>query len=403
MLKYKSVFVLSLLLFAAAGSAQVKIRVFAGSVPESVVFSVTSGTYTIDCFGETVPGITAGKPVIITKYNGKLAVKSGPQATIICDSVAINGKSGKDSFSLRLNGSQQGRRDYSGGFMCYPDLGTMVLINNVNEEDYVAGVVQAEGGSGRNPEYFKAQAVIARTYLYRYQNKHQSDRYNLCDDTHCQVFKGVVTDSLIRQATELTAGKVILSRDSTLIISAFHSNCGGETSSSEDVWISGQPYLKSVVDPYCLFSRNARWEKSISLSDWSAYLKNEGYKGSLTDPAVLNFAQTKRRVNYEVGSFSLPLTSLRAYFKLRSSFFSVTANGNSVILNGKGYGHGVGLCQEGAMVMATRGIKYQQIIEFYYTGVIIADIKNAVPVKDDTNPQIELLQEFEGNIGDELK
>jgi len=62
---------------------------------------------------------------------------------------------------------------------------------------------------------------------------------------------------------------------------------------------------------------------------------------------------------------------------LRSSFFSVSAKGDSVILNGRGYGHGVGLCQEGAMVMATKGFDYRQIINFYYTGVVLADIKEA--------------------------
>ena len=63
---------------------------------------------------------------------------------------------------------------------------------------------------------------------------------------------------------------------------------------------------------------------------------------------------------------------------LRSSFFSVTVKNDSVVINGKGYGHGVGLCQEGAMAMASAGFDYKQIIEFYYMGVRITDIKNAV-------------------------
>ena len=63
---------------------------------------------------------------------------------------------------------------------------------------------------------------------------------------------------------------------------------------------------------------------------------------------------------------------------LRSAFFSVYADGDSVILKGRGYGHGVGLCQEGAMAMAKGGKKYRQILDFYYSGIILADIKNAV-------------------------
>jgi len=73
----------------------------------------------------------------------------------------------------------------------------------------------------------------------------------------------------------------------------------------------------------------------------------------------------------------MPFEKIRKDLKLRSSFFSVIAAGDSVILRGKGYGHGVGLCQEGAMEMATRGNTFQQIIEFYYKGVIITNIRYA--------------------------
>jgi stage II sporulation protein D len=74
----------------------------------------------------------------------------------------------------------------------------------------------------------------------------------------------------------------------------------------------------------------------------------------------------------------MPLRTIRSDLNLRSTFFSVYANSDSVILKGRGYGHGVGLCQEGAMVMASKGFKFKDIINFYYSGVIISDIKNAV-------------------------
>ena len=74
----------------------------------------------------------------------------------------------------------------------------------------------------------------------------------------------------------------------------------------------------------------------------------------------------------------MPLTTIRSDLNLRSTFFSVFVNGDSVILKGRGYGHGVGLCQEGAMEMASKGFSYRDIISFYYSGVIITDVKNAV-------------------------
>ena len=99
---------------------------------------------------------------------------------------------------------------------------------------------------------------------------------------------------------------------------------------------------------------------------------------SVEDPSVFNFFQGSRLPDYKTGSFTIPLRTMRSDLNLRSTFFSVYANGDSIILKGRGYGHGVGLCQEGAMVMAAKGFNYREIINFYYSGVIISDIKNAV-------------------------
>ena len=183
---------------------------------------------------------------------------------------------------------------------------------------------------------------------------------------------------MITDAASATRGLVILGPDSTLINAAFHSNCGGETVSSEDVWLTGQSYLKKVVDSYCSSSRNARWQKSFSITDWISYLKSSGFHNEPSDLSMLNFKQTTRQKEYRLGTLSIPFNQIRTDLDLRSAWFSVGVEGDSIVLYGRGYGHGVGLCQEGAMVMASRGFDYQKIIKFYYTGVIISDIKNAV-------------------------
>jgi stage II sporulation protein D len=138
-----------------------------------------------------------------------------------------------------------------------------------------------------------------------------------------------------------------------------------------------------VVDPYCLSSKNAVWGKSFSLKDWFEFIKKSGYNGSTDDPAALSFIQKSRSIDYKTGSFAMPLRTIRTDMNLRSTFFSVVYEGDSVILKGKGYGHGVGLCQEGAMVMAANGFNYRQIIDFYYFGVLITDIKNAAVTKNE--------------------
>jgi stage II sporulation protein D len=377
---YKRLFLILLtdVLFVLITQGQVRIRLFSSQTPESALFSVTGGRYELITYNGGSLSVKKNETVLITRFNGKLAVKTGNEKGFTCDSLLLLGKTGNDLFTLRINDGIPLKHFYSGNLQCYPDLGTLLMINNCNVETYIAGVVKAEGGSGKSKEYIKTQAILARTYMYKYYDKHLPDRYNVCDNTHCQAFNGLSKDSLINWAAMETRGLVILDHDSSLIISAFHSNCGGETAAPADVWLTSLPYLKTVVDHYCIDSHNASWDKRISLNEWIRLLKKSGYAGQTDNPAAFTFIQKKRQGNYLTGSFTIPLITIRTELNLRSTFFSVYADGDSVIIKGKGYGHGVGLCQEGAMVMAEEGLNYRQIIDFYYSGILVTDIKNAV-------------------------
>jgi stage II sporulation protein D len=375
-------------LFVLLTFGQVRIRLFSSQSPQSALFNVTGGSYELITFNGESHLVTNNEPVLIARFNGKLVVKTRNENGFICDSLFLQGKTGNDSFSIRINGNTPVRQYYSGDLQCFPDLGTIVMINICNVESYIAGVVRAEGGSGKNKEYFKTQSILARTYMYKYFDRHLSDRYNVCDNTHCQAFNGISCDSIINRAAMETKRLVILDHDSSLVISAFHSNCGGETSTPEDVWLTSQPYLRSVIDPYCISSRNALWEKRLSLNDWLGLMKKSGYEGKINDPAVFTFIQKTRQENYRTGLFTLPLSTIRAELNLRSTFFSVLVDGDSIVLKGRGYGHGVGLCQEGAMAMADNGLNYLQIIGFYYSNVIITDIRNAVIFDGNTTAKI---------------
>jgi stage II sporulation protein D len=367
-----------LLIIPGLCSARVKVRLFSDLKPESVILTVTNGAYTMNSFNGKQVGLAKGDLVMIMKYNGIIAVKVRNANGFSADSVQFTGIAGNDSFSIRNYGGASIAQYYTGDLLCKTDMGTLMMIDNCDEENYIAGVVRAEGGTGKDPEYFRTQAVLVRTYLYKYSGKHASDGYSLCDGTHCQAFNGLSNDTLINRAVITTKDQVITAGDSTLIISAFHSNCGGETASSEDVWLTPVPYLKSVKDPYCRGSKNATWQKKISSEDWNNALHSAGYTGSISSSGA-GFIQNTRQANYRIASFSVPLTSLRNALNLRSTFFSVIPGSDSVTLKGKGYGHGVGLCQEGAMSMAARGFTYRQIIDFYYHGVKILDIKDAHP------------------------
>lgn len=356
--------------------ARVKVRLYSDRKPESVIFTVTGGEYGMNCFNGKQLRVVKGDLVMIMKYNGKIAMKIRDTPGFAIDSLQIAGLTGNDFFSLRTYGGPETVQDYSGDLFCKADMGALMMINSCDEEDYISGVVRAEGGTGKNPEYFKTQAVLVRTYLYKYNGRHAVDGYSLCDGTHCQAFNGLSNDTLISRAVTSTKGQVITASDSTFIISAFHSNCGGETASSEDVWLTPVSYLKSVKDPYCQESKNSTWQKKISSEDWNNALHAAGYTGSASSSQI-GFIQNTRQANYRISSFSAPLTSLRNSLNLRSTYFSVVPEGGYVILKGRGYGHGVGLCQEGAMIMAAKGFNYRQIIDFYYQGVKIMDIKDA--------------------------
>ena len=355
---------LFLLFHVSFVTGQVKIRLFAAQSPDFVIFTVVNGEYLLEGHGI----LKKNELIVISKYNNKLAVKPRQSEGVVADSVIIRATSENSSFSLRVNTTTQ---FYTGDLFCYPDLATLVMINNCNLEDYIAGVVRTEGGVNRHREYIKTQAIITRTYLYRYSDKHQYDRYNFCDDTHCQAFHGITNDRAINLAVQETKDIVILDKDGAFISAAYHSNCGGMTANSKDVWLTDLPYLRSVSDPHCVRSRNATWERRFTLREWVDYLQKSGYSGAANNAALFNSPQNNRLADYRVGTFTISFEKMRSDLRLRSSFFSVAADNNSVILRGKGYGHGVGLCQEGAMQMAARGNSYNQIISFYYQGVVI--------------------------------
>lgn len=367
----RTTFLFILLLTGFPVKGQVNIRIYADLKPSSVIFTVTSGEYTFDAFDGEPLLLKKNDKVLLSLYNNRLAVKSLQHPAFAADSVMFSASPGDCSFSVIMNGSNTAKQSYNGNLKCKPDLGTIVIINNCEESEYLAGVVLTEGGSGKNIEFFKTQAVIARTYMYKYLDKHAHDGYNLCDNTHCQAFRGITRDTLIKKAVFDTKDLVIVDKDSILIISAFHSNCGGETASPEDVWLTNVPYLRSVTDPYCLSSRNAKWERKLSRAEWSSALKK------LTDSdtiPVSSFIQNSRAEMYRTGSFSIPLSEIRNALELRSTYFSVTPLDENIILNGRGYGHGVGLCQEGAMSMASKGFSSLEIINFYYHEVSVLDI-----------------------------
>jgi stage II sporulation protein D len=270
-------------------------------------------------------------------------------------------------------------RIYKGHLIVTANNGNLKMINTLNLDDYVCGVVNAEVGKGRHPEFYKAQALLVRTYALSHLYKHLAEGFNLCDGVHCQVYYGICYSSIIADAVKQTQHQVIVDNDLNLIVAAFHSNSGGQTVNSEDIWGSKKDYLRSVIDTFSIGMPSYSWKKTIPLSEWKSYLKKNKYP--IDDSEAFRHAtyliQTSRLTHLQFQSHKIPLKNIRDDLKLMSTLFNIhlNATSDSVIFYGRGFGHGVGLSQEGAMKMAKLGYTYEQIIRFYYQNVLLIDLR----------------------------
>ena len=204
-------------------------------------------------------------------------------------------------------------------------------------------------------------------------NKHKSEGYNFCDQVHCQAYLNRCVRPDIMLGTMMSSGMTIVDSLGHLIETPFHANSGGQTANSEDVWRSAVPYLRSVPDTFSYHMRQSEWVKVVSEDKWLNYFASKHKLDTRNDSIrneLLTFSQSTRKVRI----CGVPLTRVRTDFQLRSTFFSVLYDSaaHRITLSGHGFGHGVGLSQEGTIRMVGLGISYDSIIRHYYTGASIA-------------------------------
>ncbi|WP_027364363.1 stage II sporulation protein D [Desulfotruncus alcoholivorax] len=273
-------------------------------------------------------------------------------------------------------------------------------IISIPLEEYVTGVVAAEMPAEFPAEALKAQAVAARTYIYKRMAgggviNGCKEGADTCDDpAHAQAWLpaeemkkrwGKVNYYRyyykIRMAVDATAGEII-TYNGQPIDPVFHASCGGWTENSGDVWKYDVPYLKSVACPYDADPEPER-RVTFSLSqlskavgvDQQAIAVSTGQRDNMFQ--VLERTATGRPKTLVVGDRSkIAATDIRRMLNLRSTNFTITSAGNKVTFTTRGYGHGVGMCQYGAKGFAEHGYDYKKIIKHYYTGVEINSIFN---------------------------
>lgn len=268
-------------------------------------------------------------------------------------------------------------RYYQDGFEIVPSSSNLTIVNLVDMDNYLGGVIESEGGGGRHLEYYKVQALMSRTYAMKNINRHSKDGFQLCDGVHCQAYHNMLRHTpTIDTAVKATTGMVLVDSKNNLITSYFSANCGGQTCEASYIWNASVPFLETFIDTFCIHTRQATWEKKISKSAWDNYLNKEFGWDKITDgfgDMRYEFIQDERKAFYLHPSLGIPLRDLREKFNLKSTFFSTSLVGDEIVIKGRGFGHGVGLCQEGAMNMARAGYSYEQIALFYFCNVSIID------------------------------
>lgn len=298
--------------------------------------------------------------------------------------------SGGGGLNLVTLADGAGAKRYRGSLEFQVEEGKLTAVNELNIEDYLRGVVPAEMPSAWPAEALKAQAVAARNYALQREQASRGRPYGLTGDQYSQVYRGYDAETpATNRAVEETRGIVMISGGS-LISAFFHSSSGGYTENCEDVWLNALTYIKCKEDPFDQNDRHYNWQVRYTASQLAEQLKAAGYQFSEVED-IQEVARTSSGARVEKilvrgkGPSGEDLRAeisnadrVRIALGLKSALFTLDKaydkdkNLASVTITGSGWGHGLGLSQWGAHGMASRGYKYNDILQYYYSGINIA-------------------------------
>jgi len=347
---------------SGVASAQVKVRVMVMDDLPGITLSIPDDYEVKDRTGADMVGTGAGAHKIVLDGSTEGVRVVAEDSVVNVNKFALSG-----IIEIRKNGK-----------------GLYRIINELGIEDYTRAVAGEEMPSSWPEEALKAQAVIARTYALYKKTAATADGYDLCATVDSQVFTG---DAKAKEgptaAARATEGEV-LSMGGRPIEALYHSSCGGSTEDASDVWDRRYPYLVSRECQCWKESPYKSWNRKISLDAVGKAMRKAGYEVSgVTGVKVSKRSGTGRArlvsVEADSGSITLKGNEFRrvvGYSALPSTDFYAIRSGGVIEFSGKGSGHGVGLCQWGAKVMADEGKTYREILEYYYPGTQIGLISS---------------------------
>lgn len=289
-------------------------------------------------------------------------------------------------------------KKYRGGIILSGEKNGFSVINYIGVEDYLRGVVPLEIGVRGNSDFeaLKAQAVAARTYTLARVSANFNNEYDLLPTVADQVYGGAnceyeLSDSAVMQTQEI----VIVKNNGELVNAYYHATCGGKTAAIDEVWRSkadnslvSRSDLREDGTAFCSAANSYSWKESWTKSQFSEILEKYSRASNETpfDGNIKQIWVSKRSpcgrvseliVVSDKGTFTYGKDKVRFVMRiptkdegiLRSAKFDIKIENNNVVATGFGYGHGIGMCQNGALNRAKAGQKYSEILEAYYTNI----------------------------------
>ena len=257
-------------------------------------------------------------------------------------------------------------------------------VEEVSLEDYVAAVLPAEIGAHAPAAALEAQAVAARSYAVARAERHVEDGADLCDGTHCQVYRGLAAATAATRAAAAATEGLVLAQNGRVIAAPFHAVCGGRTARPRDVWDDEEtPDLEPVEDDACLAAPGAAWTFSLARRDVPLPRGDDrasrrgvfSRSSDTTRASASRWCASRRRAGPRAScagfEFRKAASGLWGWASVRSTDFEVEESRPAYLLRGRGTGHGAGLCQAGAIARARRGESRDLILGLYYRGALL--------------------------------
>lgn len=300
---------------------------------------------------------------------------------------------------------------YRGDFSFYIKDSNISVINHLDIEHYLYGVVPKEVSASWHMEALKAQSVAARNYAYSNIGKFSEHGFDICATQNCQVYGGKTSEHIrTNEAVDETKGDVLM-HEGKRVIAFYHASSGGITANSENVWKNKVPYLRSVLDPYSIGNKHDEWEISFSKKDIEELLKKDNVDiGDIEDIVIRDVGTDKRVLRMEImgkrGSKTYEREDIRRFFGysvMKSTLFDLVkdekasfpsdfqsisklftgelslsdfTSKEAFVFRGSGWGHGIGMSQLGAKKMAETGSTYEQILRHYFKDSYLVKEKN---------------------------